>query len=336
MYRKIILNPVAILYGFIVQLRNVFYDKKLLKVNRLPCKVISVGNITMGGTGKTPIVIYLSNLLKERGYKTAIISRGYKRNTTGTVLVSDGIEVLSKWEDVGDEPYMMAKKLKNIPIVVDENRFRGGLLLIREFDPDIILLDDGFQHRKLHRDLDIVLLNGKDDYVKHHLLPYGTFREPWSSLLRADIIFTTKQKPTVHLSIKIKYTSLPLICTKNAYSVNSKSRVRQNDVLKFKNKKVFLYCGIADPISFKKAVLEMQYLVCGSKFFPDHFHYSKKDIREIEILARNNDADLIVTTEKDWVKTKEHEPEFDVAVVSLLMEPIEKSKFNRLLKSFSI
>ena len=304
MSRKIILNPVAILYGLIVQLRNVFYDRKLLKVNRLPCKVISVGNITMGGTGKTPIVIYLSNVLKKKGYKTAIISRGYKRNTTGTVLVSDGIEVLSKWEDVGDEPYMMAKKLKNIPIVVDENRFRGGLLLIRKFDPDIILLDDGFQHRKLHRDL--------------------------------DIIFTTKQKPTVHLSKKIKYASLPLIYTKNTYSVNSKSKVRQNDVSKFKNKKVFLYCGIADPISFKKAVLEMEYLVCGSKFFPDHFHYSKKDIREIEILARNNDADLIVTTEKDWVKTKKHEPELDVAVVSLLMEPMEKSKFNRLLKSFSI
>ncbi len=336
MVRKIILSPVAILYGLIVQLRNVFYEKKLLKINRLPCKVISVGNITMGGTGKTPIVIYLSNLLKKKGYKTAIISRGYKRNTTGTVLVSDGIKVLSKWEDVGDEPYMMAKKLKNIPIVVDENRFRGGLLLIQEFDPDIILMDDGFQHRRLHRDLDIVLLNGEDDYAKHHLLPYGKFREPWSSVLRADIVFTTKQKPTVHLSKKIKYTSLPLICTKNTYSVNSQSKVKQNHVLKLKNKKVFLYCGIADPISFKKAVLKMKYLVCGSKFFPDHFHYSKKDIREIEILARNNDADLIVTTEKDWVKTQEHKPKFDVAVISLLMEPIEKSKFNRLLKSFSL
>ena len=334
--KKVILSPISILYGLIIKLRNILYNKRLLKVNRLPCKVVSVGNITMGGTGKTPIVIYLSNLLKKKGYKTAIISRGYKRNTTGTVLVTDGIEVLSKWEDVGDEPYMMAKKLENIPIVVDENRFRGGLLLIQEFDPDFIFLDDGFQHRRLHRDLDIVLLNGKDDYAKHHLLPYGTFREPWSSLQRADIIFTTKQKPTVHLSKKIKYTSLPLICTKNIYSINLQSRVQQNDILKFKNKKIFLYCGIADPVSFKKAVLKMQYLVCGSKFFPDHYHYSKKDIRKIEILARNNDADLIVTTEKDWVKTKEHKPEFDVAVVGLLMEPTDKSKVNQLLKSFAI
>ena len=215
------------------------------------------------------LFIYLTCLKK--GYKTAIISRGYKRNTTGTVLVSDGIEVLSKWEDVGDEPYMMAKKLKNIPIVVDENRCRGGQLLIQEFNPDIILMDDGFQHRRLHRDLDIVLLNGKDDYAKHHLLPYGTFREPWSSLLRADIIFTTKQKPTVHLSKKIKYTSLPLICTKNTYSVNSQSKVQQNDILKFKNKKMFLYCGIADPISFKKSSFRNAISGLWVKIFPRPF-----------------------------------------------------------------
>ena len=199
MIKKIIFVTLSLLYRMIIRLRNIYFEKKLITIKRLPCKVISVGNITMGGTGKTPTVIYLSNLLKKKGCKIGIVSRGYKRTTNGSVLVSNGIKVLKKWEEVGDEPYMMAKKLKGVPIVVDKNRYRGGVLLVNEFNPDIILMDDGFQHRKLHRDFDIILINGKDDYRKHTLLPYGLFREPWDSILRANVILTTKQKPSSYL-----------------------------------------------------------------------------------------------------------------------------------------
>ena len=320
----------------IIRLRNIYYEKKLITIKRLPCKVISVGNITMGGTGKTPTVIYLSNLLKKKGYKIAIVSRGYKRTTNGAVLVSDGIKVFKQWEEVGDEPYMMAKKLKGVPIVVDKNRYRGGMLLVKEFNPDIILMDDGFQHRKLHRDFDIILVNGKDDYSKHALLPYGFFREPWSSILRADVIMATKQKPSLYLREKIKKTSLPFFDTNNKYSCNLIKPTQSNKLLRLKKKRVFLCCGIADPISFKKAIIKMQSIICGLKFFPDHFNYTKNDIWEIETQAKMNDADFIVTTEKDWVKIKKYDPEFDLAVISFSIEVKEEEKFIQLLQSFSI
>ena len=336
MIRKIILFPIAIFYRLIIQFRNFLYKKKIFKINQLPCLVISVGNITVGGTGKTPTVIYLSNFFKNKGYKTAIISRGYKRTTKGTVLVSDGIKIFKKWQETGDEPYMMAKKLENIPIVVDTNRYRGGKLLVKMFKPDIILMDDGFQHRKLYRNLDIILINGKDDANKHNLLPYGLLREPWDCIVRADIILTTKQKPSDDLSKKIKNTHLPVFNTEIKYSLILPNSNSADTFLNLKNKRVFLYSGIAEPNSFKKVVLDMQCIVCGTKFFPDHFPYSKNDIREIEFLAKMKNADLIITTEKDWVKTKEHEPEYDLAIVDLSIKIKEEKKFDQLLQSFSI
>ena len=202
MIKNFILAPISIFYDYITYFRNLFYEIGFLKINQLPCKVISIGNLTVGGTGKTPTVIYMAKLLKKKGYKVGIISRGYKRITKGTVLVSDGIKTLHKWQEVGDEPFMMAKKLKNVPIAVDSNRYRAGLLLIKKFDTDIILMDDGFQHRKIHRDVDIVLINSLNKMDDYKLVPFGLLRESVSSLSRANFIIVTKsnlQRPSTEL-----------------------------------------------------------------------------------------------------------------------------------------
>ena len=161
------------------------------------------------------MVIFLAALFKNLDKKVAILSRGYGRETKGMLLVSRGDgDVLCKWEECGDEPYMIANKLKEVPVLVDENRYRGGLYLTKNFNPDIIIMDDGFQHRALHRDLDIVLIDGGDSISEHRLLPYGKLREPWSNIIRANAIVITKKRPSALIRRKIEETLLPQLYTK--------------------------------------------------------------------------------------------------------------------------
>ena len=202
---KYLLFPFSILFRLIIILRNFFYDKNLFNTTKLPCHVISIGNLNLGGTGKTPTVLYLCKFFQSNKINDiAILSRGYKRNRNGTILVSKGNGPLEKWQNVGDEPFMMAKKTKNIPIVVDNNRSRGGFFLIKNFKPKIIILDDGFQHRSLSRDIDIVLINGLSYPSDYSFLSLSYLRETWSSLKRADAIIFTKNNPTTDLLNEIK------------------------------------------------------------------------------------------------------------------------------------
>ena len=185
---RYLLFPLALFYWGAVLWRNLFYTIGFFVTRRLPVPVISVGNLTVGGTGKTPAVIYLAQKLQENGFKPAVLSRGYGRNTTGTVVVSDGSKSLGGYEEGGDEPYLMANRLSGIPVVVDELRYRGGCFIVENFHPDVILLDDAFQHRALARDLDIVLLNSQDSPEAYKMLPYGKLREPPFHLRRADVL----------------------------------------------------------------------------------------------------------------------------------------------------
>jgi len=191
-YLYFILLPITLLYQAIIFIRKIFYKYHIFRTNTLPCKVISVGNITVGGSGKTPTVEYLSRHLQSKGKKIGIISRGYRRKSKSTLIVTDGITKPQSWQDFGDEPYLLAQNLKNIPIVVGESRYEAGMKMIENFDPDIIIMDDGFQHVSLYRDLDIVLVNSKDTKATHRLIPAGKLREPLSNLSRADLIILSK------------------------------------------------------------------------------------------------------------------------------------------------
>ena len=189
---RLLLHPLSFLYGLITTLRNYLYDANILSTNKLPCKVISIGNITTGGSGKTPAVEFLALHLQSIGKNVGIVSRGYGRSSKHVRLVTNGFDKPSSWEQYGDEAFLLSQNLNSIPIVVGESKYEAGLKITSEFNLDVIIIDDGFQHRSLYRDLDIALINSKDTQKTHKLLPLGNLRERISGLKRADMIIYTK------------------------------------------------------------------------------------------------------------------------------------------------
>ncbi|MCH8320732.1 MAG: tetraacyldisaccharide 4'-kinase [Acidobacteria bacterium] len=181
------------IYGLIVSLRVFLYQKGILRKHRLKHPVISVGNLTVGGTGKTPLVGFLAQILKKAGYQPVILSRGYKRsNKSAVLLVSDIREIFCGPEECGDEPYLLARKLEGVPVVVGNSRYQAGRLLEDRYPNLIYILDDGYQHIQLKRNLNILILDATDPFGGHHLLPTGRLREPTRALARADAIVITR------------------------------------------------------------------------------------------------------------------------------------------------
>ncbi len=272
----------------------------------MPCKIISVGNIAVGGTGKTPVVIAIAKFLQQQNKSVAILSRGYGRKTIGTQLVTDGKINSAKWEIVGDEPTLMAKYLSDIPVVVDKNRIRSGKYLTNKFHPEIIILDDGFQHRKLFRDIDIVLVNSNISKFRNRIFSFGNFREPWKSLKRAHLIFLTKSDfaaPSKNLQVRLKTIGSPLFKTNiipASYFLDNKNNKIEAGY--FNGKTALLFSGIGDPESFTKTIHSLNIKVLDSINFKDHKHYSKSDIERINKKYITKGADVIITTEKDFLK----------------------------------
>ncbi len=273
---------------------------------RLPVPVISVGNLTVGGTGKTPAVIYLARKLQESGFRPAILSRGYGRSTTGTLVVSNGNECLTGWEEGGDEPYLMARRLSGVPIVVDEVRYRAGCYIVEKFQPDVLLLDDAFQHRALARDLDIVLLNSQDTPEAYKMLPYGKLREPPFHLRRADVLIWTKRnlsRPPVNVRSRIEQQDIPTLSS--CLMAEPELRSSEGAVMsseELEGKMVFAFCGVGDPKSFLHMVEQTGADIVGRKVFDDHHEYEMEDIRGMIDDGEKNKAELFITTEKDIFK----------------------------------
>ena len=331
-YHPYLLFPLALLYWGVVVWRNFFYRYNFFLKRRLPCKVISIGNITLGGTGKTPTVLYLCSLLVKQGNKVSILSRGYGRRTKGTVLVSSGNGPLCKWEEAGDEPFMLAKKLKGIPIVVDEDRFRGGIFLVNNYDPDIIIMDDGFQHRSLLRDLDIVLLNGSDKRADYKLLPYGKLREPWINIKRADVLLITKKVPGPFLKREVLETKLPCLQTKISAEVFKIKNNLETSLKQLMNIKVLLLSGIGDSEHFKQTAIYLGCIVGGVEAYPDHFKFTNKEILIAEKKANEVGADYIMTTEKDWVKLRNLNLSFPIAVIEIGIRVVDEARLLHLIQ----
>ena len=329
-YHRYLLFPLALVYWGLVFSRNLFYKLNFFTVHKVDCKVLSIGNLTLGGTGKTPMVVFFAIYLISLGKKVAILSRGYGRKTKGMVLVSKGDgNILCSWQDCGDEPYMIANKLKGVPVLVDENRYRGGLYLRESFNPDIIIMDDGFQHRALHRDLDVVLIDGGDSISEHRLLPHGKLREPWSNIIRADAIIITKKRPSALIKRKIDETLLPQLYTKfiptirHPSSFSSKTKIDKN---------IFIISGIGNPSFFKKTVEHLGYEICGGKTFPDHHHYKKEDLDTIQLLMEKSGASQILTTEKDWVKLKVFESDIAFGIVDIDVRIQDEEALKEIIK----
>ena len=354
-FLEIFLSMVSKVYGGAVKLRHEIYQKGVIKSKRLPCRVISVGNLSVGGTGKTPMTIYLARLIQDLGKRAVIISRGYKgRAEKAGGIVSDGKALLMGPETAGDEPYMMAEKLKNMPVIVGKNRFEAGMLAVRRFKPDILLLDDAFQHLKLGRDLDLVLLDCRRPFGNGHLLPRGIMREPVSALSRADALILTRSNVVLdHRSAHHRLKSYALtadipvfkalhvpyiykvIKKEPRFSVKSSSGVPSFSLEFLKDRKAFVFSGLADNDNFHRTVHRLDCFISGSMEFPDHHAYSGADIQNIIEMARQVKADCLVTTEKDYVRIS-HKNTYPVDLVVLGIEidfGDETDAFHRFLQS---
>ena len=298
----ILLYPLYLLYLGVMYVRNILFDIKLFPTKKLHCTVISIGNLSFGGTGKTPFTIALAKELKSK-YRVAILSRGYKRDSLGTVLVTDGKKRPTEWKTVGDEPYLMSQKLSGVPIVVDGDRYRGGRYLVDNFHPDIILLDDGFQHRKLYRDVDFVLF----DASKQGSSTY--WREPFGSASRANMFILTKSENVEMLDNWVKRLSA---FDRPTASVNTKINDRLIglndkglDVEQLKDKIVITFSGIANSKSFNNTVRQLGCTVLHSFSFKDHNQYTTTDLEEIQKKYIELAPDYILTTEKDIIKLQQ-------------------------------
>jgi tetraacyldisaccharide 4'-kinase len=294
-------------YGVAVRIRILFYSLGLLKTKYLPCPVISAGNITVGGTGKTPFVMELAKGLMERGISVAILSRGYKGRKTSGPLVSNGKNVFLSPEESGDEPFLMAQTLKGIPVLVGKDRFENGQMALQRFGVSGLLLDDGYQHLRLHRDLNILLIDSKIGFGDQHLLPRGILREPLAYLRRAHLFLLTKvEGPETYQQLETKL-----------HEINPSSKVFHSyyepiglispegngeELHSLQGKRVLALSGIANPYYFSSLLKRCGMTIVEEVVFPDHHFYRAEDL--ISIRERVKKVDWVVTTEKDMVKLK--------------------------------
>lgn len=304
---KILLFPFSILYGIIIDIRNLLYDWGMLKSCSFPVPVISIGNITLGGTGKTPFTIFLAKKLQNQFKQIAVVSRGYGRQSRGLQIVSDGKEVKCKPALAGDEPYLIARSLPGVIVAVSENRIEALQFIIDHYQVDLIILDDAFQRRSVKRDIDIVLLNARQPFKYNLPLPSGTLREFQHNLSRADIILHTnvdeankshciKFKPDLQFTSKTKLGSLMDLDFKPAGKISG-----------LPVKKAYAFAGIAHPENFKKALLKEGLEIINFKMFKDHHSYTLKDMQMISKACLQKKCSLIICTEKDLVKIQEFE-----------------------------
>jgi tetraacyldisaccharide 4'-kinase len=317
-----ILYIISLGYGGIQKLRGMLYGKSILKSHRLPCKVVSIGNIVVGGTGKTPMTTYVAKRIKALGYTVVVISRGYKGAAEKKeALVSDGKTIFLGPEIAGDEPFMLACRLEGIPVIVGRDRFAAGMLAVQHFHPDVVVLDDGFQHLRLARDVDFVLLDYVQPFGNSHLLPRGMLREPVASLYRSDacILTRTKMDSTsapgsavdrlrtivpqcpVFSSFHTPYYYAIPAATKTAFDQLSK-RPYADDFNFLIGRSVMAFSGIARNDDFRQTVEAMDCIAKGFLEFPDHHRYSERDMSRITQTAKKTTAEILITTEKDYAR----------------------------------
>ncbi|SRR5579871_390841 len=293
------------IYAIGLKTKNVLYDRGFLHTKELQGPVVSIGNLSVGGSGKTPFILLLGELLKARGIKFDVLSRGYGRKTQGVALVDPSGTARA----FGDEPLLIARRL-NVPVIVGESRYEAGLFAEEKFGAQFHLLDDGFQHRQLARDFDIVLVTQLD--LDGALLPTGRLREPSSSLARADAVV---------LMEKIETNALAL-------SNQAVWRVHRGIALDTPPARPVVFCGIARPERFMDQLRETGIQPAAHQYFRDHHSYTQHDINSLHKLRDQNHADGFITTEKDAVNLGKFQAELaplSIARVTMELENPESA-----------
>jgi len=307
---RCMLLPLSLLTGVLVRFRNWMYDTELLKAEGLPVPVISVGALTVGGAGKTPVVRYLAQRLRDAGFSPAVLSRGYGRTTSAVRRAVPG----ATWQEVGDEPAFLASMLPDVPVVVGPSRNAAGRLAVDHYGANVLLLDDGFQHRKTGRVLDVVVHDASGRSAPGRMLPAGPFREPLSSLKRAHALVLTRtdqvrSADSFIARIQSQYPHLALIET--VYESAGLRRLSDGSALPLDwlaGREVVVLCGIANPASFVQTVTDAGGQVRGVLAHPDHHPFTPSDLDRAMTLAEESEVEWIVTTEKDAVRVPPEHP----------------------------
>ena len=322
------LMPLSWLYRVVIWIRNNCFTSGIFKQKRLPCTVISVGNIVAGGTGKTPAVAAIAKQLQNQGFQVAILLRGYKRRSSEEItVVSDGENRLCSREESGDEADMLARQLPKIPVVVGKQRYLTGKAALDRFKSNVIILDDGFQHRQLARDIDILTIDATQPYGTGALLPIGTLREPVSALQRADIIILTRTD-----AVDINIAGLKAELNQLAPNTPILESVHQPTLLYWLNqtdehsimpienltgKRLLAVCGIGNPDAFVATLEKYNPEAVGLLAFPDHHVYTESDLQQIHEQKQQCQAEWVITTQKDEQKFTSLFTELPIVVLAI-------------------
>ena len=327
--------PLSLVYGSIIWIRNKLYDCEWFSLSAFDVPIISVGNITTGGSGKTPLVMYLADLLQQNGKNPGIVSRGYGRKSQGMVTVHNGKELIADVENSGDEPFLMASVLKTVPVVVCEDRREGIGHLIKNNSTDVIIMDDGFQHRKVKRDLDIVTISANDQKEDYRLLPWGKLREPLQNIGRANVAIFTRTNnynlPELLPSIE------PFIKGELLFSTQQLTLMKYDEDgyrISFPpEKELFAFCGIGESKSFFDSIGKLGLKSGGKRIFRDHQEYTESVITELSSQIKSSNCKGAITTEKDLVKLPDiFLAEFETYVIKIEMElETEKAVLDMIL-----
>ncbi len=313
-------------YRRAIQFRIWLYDNRVVRNRAIGCLVVSIGNLSCGGTGKTPVVEVFAKTLSQKGRKVAILSRGYrsrdrslltkirekfssKRMEVPPRVVSDGRKLLLDSVRAGDEPFMLASNLKNVVVLVDKDRVKAGLYAIDEFRTDTLILDDGFQYLNLKAHINILLVDSTAPFDNHHVLPLGLLREPVKNIWRADYIFLTKSDGSPRLrhlkSFLRRHNRRAEIiecCHKPVYLEDVYEKGRRSSLETLKGKKIAALSAIACPESFDEFLGRLGGTVVMHRHFADHHRYRQQEMIDFVNDARDAGADIVVTTEKDSVR----------------------------------
>jgi tetraacyldisaccharide 4'-kinase len=313
------------LYGAVVAARNRRFDAGKADVKRVAARVISVGNVSAGGTGKSPVVQMIARELATHGIRTAIVSRGYGRKSKGEVIVSDGRTIFTDAASAGDEPQMHAewavRSGLHVPVIVNKRKAAAAETAVTSFTTEAVVVDDGFQHRQLHRDCDVVLLD-RATLVCPFLLPVGQLREPLTALRRADVICCMGG-----VSVEEAQAAVPHEYTAQALFVEIETRAAapviilgEVNVLK---ERLYAVSGIAHPHRFTCSLQTQGLTIADVKTFPDHHRYTQRDVDALLNAVLRLDCKAIISTEKDVVKLKHFAASFEQQNIALVVLPLE-------------
>ncbi len=297
--------PLSWIYCLVTGLRNFLFDKSILKSRSFNVPIISIGNISAGGTGKTPFVIALSNWLEEQEYRVGIISRGYRRRSHGQIVVKDGTKLIASARQAGDEPYLIAQSTGKTVIIADADRVAAARAATEEFHCNIVIADDAFQHRRLNRSLDIVLWDSYHDPDKAKIIPAGRLRESLKGLRRANLLLVSRsqiipapiEEYFKHRHPALFIAPLPLLVTKT-FNFNTGSELAPGQL---NNKKILGFCGLGNPDQFFQMLENITGTDIIRKTYLDHYQYSQNDVELLRKTAMANDCQFILTTGKDAV-----------------------------------